>query len=1170
MTWLISLGLNSGIIALIVQPNLCLSAVHSEKQIPFRLPCFTGTLSPVQVRFLIGPAGSGKTFRCLAEIRAALRAAPDGPPLIFLAPKQATFQLERQLLADPTLPGYTRLHILSFERLAQFILDQLQIAPPTTLSEEGRVMVLRALLLQKQAELQIFRASARLTGFAQHLSLLLREFQRHRLSAVRLAELASQSDNPPPLRAKLNDLALLFGAYGDWLRMHTLQDPDHLLNIAAAALRLPTPALRISGLWLDGFAEMTPQELELLTALVPVCEQATLAFCLAREPQIEPSWLSPWSVVGQTFRRCHARLMSQETCSVTVETLCDELHQGRFANNDCLQHLEANWSQSVITSPPVGDVSSPNATVRLVVCANPESEAILAAREIWRYVRMGGRFRDCAIILRQLESHHASIARVLRRYEIPFFMDRREAVAHHPLIELTRFAFRTVAFGWRHDDWFGALKSGLVSLNQGKIDELENEALARGWEGKVWCERLSFADEIAHGEELEKFRNQIVPPFAKLTSALADSSFTPNGTQVAAAVRELWRTLDIEGTLDRWSKVPSCQPALHTTVLEQMRDWLDNLERAFAAESLPLRDWLPILEAGLANLTVGVVPPALDQVLVGAIHRSRNPELKLAFLLGMNEGLFPSPPPPAPLLTDTDRAGLERQGIYLGPTRHQQLGHERYLGYVACTRASERLILTCATQDARGLTLNPSPFFDHVQRITGVNKETFAELSAWWQSEHRCELEATVLQMQADDPMRQLAPLGRVLEKWQQVQLANATDMLSPAVMESIFGCELKSSVSGLEDFAACPFKFFAARGLRLQERKEFQFDDRDRGSFQHDALEEFHRQIVASGRRWRDLTPAEAGELVTAIGQELLPKFGHGKFEAGGAARFAGDFLIKRLRGLVTALVEWMPQYEFDPTRCEIAFDDEHQELPTWRIDLGGGHSLALRGRIDRVDLCRLDDTTALALVMDYKSRVRKLDSTKLYHGLELQLLSYLGVLKHLPKAEELLGIKHLVPAGVFYIPLNGGGGNPVTSRADVLAQTPEQQRMAYQHSGRFLADQLSHFDNRGMPKGDQFKYAKNKNSEFALRGNEALPAADFEALRIKIENHLRDYGRRIFAGEVAVTPFRIGLTTACEYCDFRPVCRFDPWTESFRDLRPPPKPAKSVSPKTLKAKSS
>jgi len=52
----------------------------------------------VQARFLLGPAGSGKTFRCLAEIRAALREGAEGPPLILLAPKQTTFQLERQLL----------------------------------------------------------------------------------------------------------------------------------------------------------------------------------------------------------------------------------------------------------------------------------------------------------------------------------------------------------------------------------------------------------------------------------------------------------------------------------------------------------------------------------------------------------------------------------------------------------------------------------------------------------------------------------------------------------------------------------------------------------------------------------------------------------------------------------------------------------------------------------------------------------------------------------------------------------------------------------------------------------------------------------------------------------------------------------------------------------------
>ncbi len=63
---------------------------------------------PMRTRFLLGPAGSGKTFRCLAEIREDLKSSPEGLPLVLLAPKQATFQLERQLLAGPDLPRLRR------------------------------------------------------------------------------------------------------------------------------------------------------------------------------------------------------------------------------------------------------------------------------------------------------------------------------------------------------------------------------------------------------------------------------------------------------------------------------------------------------------------------------------------------------------------------------------------------------------------------------------------------------------------------------------------------------------------------------------------------------------------------------------------------------------------------------------------------------------------------------------------------------------------------------------------------------------------------------------------------------------------------------------------------------------------------------------------------------
>ena len=207
---------------------------HSNK-----LLCATAALrekSGVQARFLLGPAGSGKTFRCLAEIRAALRENADGPPLVLLAPKQATFQLERQLLADRELAGYTRLHIFSFDRLARFALEKLSAMPPGRLNDEGRVMVLRALLLRHEKELKLFRQSARRPGFAKQLSQLLGELQQHQFTPARLRQLATRVAERRELQEKLHDLALLGDAYAHWLTEHELQDGNCLLNFATDAL----------------------------------------------------------------------------------------------------------------------------------------------------------------------------------------------------------------------------------------------------------------------------------------------------------------------------------------------------------------------------------------------------------------------------------------------------------------------------------------------------------------------------------------------------------------------------------------------------------------------------------------------------------------------------------------------------------------------------------------------------------------------------------------------------------------------------------------------------------------------------------------------------------------------------------------------------------------------
>ncbi len=1216
----------------------------------------------MRVHFLLGPAGSGKTWRCLEEIRAELKRAPDGPPLLLLAPKQATFQLERQLLESPGLAGYTRLQIVSFDRLARWLLETFSTVPEL-LDDEGRVMVLRALLAREQPALRVFRATARLPGFARQLSQLLREFQRHHLTPARLARLAEQCIESAPLRDKLHDLHHLLRAYHDWLTESDTQDGDQLLDVATDFLRntasqtaprprssnIQQPApLRIGGLWLDGFAEMTPQELDLLCAVLPFCHTTTLAFCLDSQAADSHSWLSLWSTVRRTYADCKQRIKALPDCEITESKFTPNPIHSRFRDCPPLAHLAANWTAPVarahdLRSPPTapsnanapdetntpdGDCKSP--ALRIALCANPEAEATLAAREILGHVRAGGRFRDCAVILRTLDHHHSALRRAFTRYDIPFFLDRREPVAHHPLAELTRFALRTLAYGWQLDDLFGALKSGLAHDRDEDIDWLENLALAYGWRGAQWLEPLNVPEPQFNMARAEHLRARLTAPLRSFAQRLgapvsdpAQSTATSqnagsetgappssiSGSTLAAALCAFWDDLTIESRLQTWDDnlaaefdSPNLAPPLHSTVLRQMHEWLDNLERAFpvSAPALPLREWLPILETGLSSLSVGVIPPALDQVLIGTIDRSRNPELQLALVLGLNEGIFPAPPAPPVLLTDSERDLLAAHDTRLGLDPRAQIAHERYFAYIACTRSRARLVLTCSTADTDGKPLHPSPILAHVQQLfPGLELEKIPTSSDWREAEHTEELLEPILRELASasasdsqspalpylpdarhylpspisHSLASLPAIAPVVACWRELTAARAITALSPSAIFQLYEGELRTSVSKLEQFAECPFKFFVAAGLGAEERKEFEVDHRERGSFIHRLLDEFHLRVTASGRRWRDLSPDDAAALATRVGEDLLASPEFALFAADESRRFAARSLIASAQRLLAALVGWMPGYAFDPVAVELGFGLPGSPLPAWNLDLADGRALSLRGRIDRVDLCRDEKTgEILAVVVDYKSSPKKLDALKVAHGLQLQLLAYLNVLSSSRREEapssaesEMTNAEwsHSLlpsaatkphPAGVFYVPLHGASGS-TGERAEILAEDEAARRATYQHAGRFDFTHRALLDARpGGQSSGQFRYTLNKDGSLSKRGGDALPHAEFSALHTQVDANLRRLGEAIFAGEVAVSPVRLSASEkACDRCDYRAICRFDPWTQPYRTL---PKP--------------
>lgn len=1112
----------------------------------------------MDVRFLLGPAGSGKTWRCLEEARVRLRDNPAGRPLLFLTPKQATFQVERQLLNHPDLSGFTRLQVLSPDRLASEILEEAG-SPLRLLSEEGRIMVLRALLNRHHDQLEVFRSTARLVGFARQLSLTLRNCRRYRLDAGRLREQAERLEGALP--GKLRDCALLLEHYQDWLKEHELHDSDILMDAATDVIRQwPEEGRpRLEALWLDGFAEMTPQEQDFLTALLPHCEQSTLAFCFNQPEAIHREGFHPWALVAGTYNSLYHRLANRANLKVTAEHLPADSPHSRFAHNPALAHLEQHWS-APRPLPQTEDESAP-LPIRLMQCPHPEAEVVVAAHEILHHIRNGGRLNETAILVRSLETHHAALQRVLRRYQIPFFLDRRESLAHHPLAELTRYALRILAFHWRHDDWFGALKTGLLPAGSEEVDLLETEALARGWEGDTWHHPLVMPDEPQRVRHLESVRQRIVAPLQQLRKDLEipDGETHPTGELLSRSLVAFWETLDVPRQLEKWAEqaAPNSRfPAMHQSVWEQVQAWAENLAMAFENQTMPLPDWLPVVEAGLSGITAGAIPTCLDQVLVGAVDRSRNPDLKLLLVLGLQEGVFPAPPSHPGLLTEADHRELESLGTRFGTDSRLQIAHERYFGYVAFTRPSDRLVLTWSERDTNDRLQQASPFVSTLKRLfPGLEPETYSQPEPT-EVQHACELRATTLAaMRGRDPLAEAllsttCPSGEGRRQLEHLAHYDDTPVLQQDVAAELYGRSLHTSVSALERFAECPFRYFVSQGLHAKERKLFVADFREEGTLQHEILARFHEDITHEERKWRDVAPSDGRSRIQHIAEDIIANFRDGLFQKNPTAAYAARALTRNLQDFVETTLRWMNTYALNPTAVELGFGLGDNPIPGWVLKLDDEHELVFRGKIDRIDIGQSQPNgKPHAVVIDYKSGVQKLEPILMQNGIQLQLAAYLATIRGHPEISRHLGYDELEPGGVFYITLRNQPSKVPHRTASAAASGKSNH--AYQHLGRYRLDLLPSLDS-GQPHNPsgQFKYRFKKDNTLYANSIEAMSTEAFLGLLDSVEGQLRTIGGAILSGDTRVDPYRRGSTKACDRCDFQTICRIDPWSHTYRTL--------------------
>jgi ATP-dependent helicase/nuclease subunit B len=605
----------------------------------------------------------------------------------------------------------------------------------------------------------------------------------------------------------------------------------------------------------------------------------------------------------------------------------------------------------------------------------------------------------------------------------------------------------------------------------------------------------------------------------------------------------------------------------HEQVWTRLIDLLDQMVELVGHETADLEIFAGMLATGLDGIRIGLVPPAIDQVLIGDMDRTRSFGVKYLFMLGVNEGVIPLKPREQSILTEFERERLQDEGISLAPDSRRRLLDERFLIYHAWFLPSEGLWISYSIADAEGKTLLPS--------------EWISILRAWVPSIPITSI-AHEIPKQADDPMilerltrpdRAISELLPQLRNWQRgeaisgiwftvyhwlldrpywrAKLAELTPALffrhehkrlSEETAIALFGDTIRSSVSRLEKFAACPFAHFALYGLKLKERKEYRLQSPDIGQLYHAALSLIAKKLIEQGKSWGDLAETEAYEMAYAMIDQLSPRLLSSILLSSNRHRYVATKLKQVVAHTVDTLVKQARRSAYKQFAAEIDFRRDGT-LPPLTLPLANGRTLELSGQIDRIDYVRGQEQHYIR-VIDYKSREHRLELNKIYYGLQLQLLAYTDVtIQHAP---IWLGAPAQAAGALYFhvhrpMLLKSNAGLPLEIAENVFKEFKMRGLLVDEvESARLMDIELE----QGKSPVVTLEWKKDGT----LAKHSALVAHDrWESLQHFVRGKLSHLGLEISQGNIDVAPYRRKKELACTYCPYKSVCQFEPELEGF-----------------------
>ena len=979
------------------------------------------------LQFIMGPPGSGKSHYLYEKVTKASLEHPE-TNYIVLVPEQFTMQTQKDLVMASPRKGIMNVDVLSFGRLAHRIFEETGGNQRKVLDDVGKSFVLRKIAGDCEAELRVLGSNLKKTGYIGEVKSVISEFTQYDIQEETLEQMIEEVKDSSNLYYKLQDIKTIYHGFREYLREKYITG-EELLDVLCTVVG-KSKILKDSVVVLDGFTGFTPVQNKLLRELFGVCKKVVITVTM--EQKENPfSYKHPY----QLFALSKQMVTSLITIAKETKTDVEEpiyLYDRpiyRFRENTALAFLEAHlfrYSKE--------QYEKEQDRIQVYCAKNPKEEVDFAAQKIRNLARTRGyRYREIAIIASDLNTYGNQIEKIFGEYQIPIFMDHKRSILLNSFVEYVRSLLAMVEQNFSYESVFRYLRTGLTGFSDEEIDIVENYVIALGIRGyKKWQEkwiRRARGMEETELERINDIKERFLIQVEDVTMVLTKRNKTVS--EVTKALYDFLVKEELQKKVKEYEIRFGNDGELalekeYGQVYRIVIELFDKFVELLGEEQIALKEYCELLDAGLEEAKVGVIPPSLDQVVAGDIERTRIKDIKAVFLLGANDMYIPGKENAGGILSEHDRELFQKGGVVLAPGAKEKAFIQKFYLYLLMTKPSEQLYVTYSKVSADGKTLRPAYLIQDLRRMYKkmeiqdadcqpdkkelTPKSGFAYLIEKLQKKHEG----------LGTEWQELYTWYRQNPKWRKKieQIVEACfyekpkDGLTTRTAQRLYGTILENSVTRLEKFSACAYAHFLSYGLNLREREEYTFQAIDLGNIFHSAIEHFAKKLEAEGYTWTTLPEVRREELIEESVEESIVDYGNTILYS--SAR--NEYIIKRLKRMmrrtVWALTKQLEKGDFMPGGYEISFGGA-SGLSTSDIALDGHGRMRLRGKIDRVDICE-DEDNVYVKVIDYKTGAKAFDLGELYYGLQLQLVLYLNTALELESRKN--HGKTVIPAGIFY----------------------------------------------------------------------------------------------------------------------------------------------------------